>query len=154
MSTFATSENNESSESHDQTQSGRRNRILLVDDDADMRSLLSDVLSDEGYEVIQAENGAEALLDVHREVFDVILLDKNMPGLSGMDLLPGLRMVCPATPVIIITAFGDAHTIAEGDEKGACGCLFKPFRIDDLSTALHKALATRAAPVATQTCQG
>jgi len=119
-------------------------RILLVDDDDEMRSLLVDVLSDEGYDVAEARNGAEALLLVHREAFAAILLDKNMPGLSGMDLLPGLRVVCPDTPVIVITAFGDAHTVAEGTAKGASGCLFKPFRMNDLTAALQSALARDA----------
>ena len=126
-----------------QTQDTRRPRILLVDDDEDMRSLLADVLSDEGHEVIQASNGAEALVLLHRETFAAILLDKRMPGLSGMDLLPGLRVICPETPVIVITAFGDAHTAAEGAEKGAFGLLCKPFRMDDLRAMLDDALARR-----------
>jgi DNA-binding NtrC family response regulator len=123
-----------------QTHNEHGRRILLVDDDEDMRSLLSDVLSDEGYEVIQAANGAEALVLLHRETFAAILLDKRMPGLSGMDLLPGLRVICPETPVIVITAFGDAHTAAEGAEKGAFGLLFKPFRMDELRAMLDRAL--------------
>jgi DNA-binding NtrC family response regulator len=126
-----------------QTQDRQAQRILLVDDDEDMRSLLADVLSDEGYEVIQAANGAEALVLLHREAFAAILLDKRMPGLSGMDLLPGLRVICPQTPVIVITAFGDAHTAAEGAEKGAFGLLFKPFRMDELRAMLDHALARR-----------
>ena len=124
-----------------QTRDPQGQRILLVDDDEDMRSLLADVLSDEGYEVIQAANGAEALVLLHREAFAAILLDKRMPGLSGMDLLPGLRVICPQTPVIVITAFGDAHTAAEGAEKGAFGLLFKPFRMDELRALLDHALA-------------
>ena len=124
-----------------QTQVGHRQRILLVDDDEDMRSLLADVLNDEGYEVIQAADGAEALVRLHREAFAAILLDKRMPGLSGMDLLPGLRVICPKTPVIVITAFGDAHTVAEGTEKGAFGLLCKPFRMDELRAMLDRALS-------------
>jgi DNA-binding NtrC family response regulator len=126
-----------------QTQDGHVQRILLVDDDEDMRSLLADVLIDEGYEVNQAVNGAEALVLLHRETFAAILLDKRMPGLSGMDLLPGLRVICPETPVIVITAFGDAHTAEEGAEKGAFGVLFKPFRMDELHAMLDHALAGR-----------
>jgi DNA-binding NtrC family response regulator len=135
------------------TQDGQGQRVLLVDDDEDMRSLLADVLSDEGYEVIQAANGAEALVLLHRETFAVILLDKRMPGLSGMDLLPGLRVLCPETPVIVITAFGDAHTAAEGTEKGAFGLLFKPFRMDDLRAMLDHALARPDSPAGTRACQ-
>ena len=122
---------------------GHGQRILLVDDDEDMRSLLADVLSDDGYTVVQAANGAEALVLLHRETFAAILLDKRMPGLSGMDLLPGLRVICPETPVIVITAFGDAHTAAEGAEKGAFGLLFKPFPMDELRGMLDHALSRR-----------
>jgi len=132
---------------------GRAQRILLVDDDADMRSLLADVLSDEGYDVIQAANGAEALVLLHRERFAAILLDKRMPGLSGMDLLPGLRVTCPETPVIVITAFGDAHTAAEGTAKGAFGLLFKPFRMDELRAMLDHALARGDSRTGTRACQ-
>lgn len=132
-----------------QTHDRQGQRILLVDDDEDMRSLLADVLSDEGYEVIQAANGAEALVLLHREAFAAILLDKRMPGLSGMDLLPGLRVICPQTPVIVITAFGDAHTAAEGAEKGAFGLLFKPFRMDELRAMLDHALARQGSRTGT-----
>lgn len=136
-----------------QMENGHTQRILLVDDDEDMRSLLADVLGDEGYDVIQAANGAEALVLLHREMFSVMLLDKRMPGLSGMDLLPGLRVICPETPVIVITAFGDAHTVAEGTEKGAFGVLFKPFRMDDLRAMLDRARAQRRSPAGTRACE-
>jgi DNA-binding NtrC family response regulator len=136
-----------------QTQDGHAQRILLVDDDEDMRSLLADVLIDEGYQVDQAANGAEALILLHRETFAAILLDKRMPGLSGMDLLPGLRVICPETPVIVITAFGDAHTADEGAEKGAFGLLFKPFRMDELRAMLDHALARRNSPTVTRAFQ-
>lgn len=147
---FATDPSSESGQGPDRTSSEQQSRILLVDDDADMRSLLADVLSDDGYQVVEAENGAEALLYVHRGAFDAILLDKNMPGLSGMDLLPGLRTICPQTPVIIITAFGDAHLAAEGEAKGACACLFKPFRMDELDAALHRALSQQECSIGTE----
>ena len=127
----------------------RRERILLVDDDAEMRSLLADVLSEDGYEVLQAANGAEALILLHRETVAAILLDKNMPGLSGMDLLPGLRLICPRTPVIIITAFGDERTSAEAEERGGSGVLFKPFRMEELCAMLQRALAPRETPART-----
>jgi DNA-binding NtrC family response regulator len=137
----------------DQTDDGHGQRILLVDDDEDMRSLLADVLTDEGFTVDQAANGAEALVLLHRETFAAILLDKRMPGLSGMDLLPGLRVVCPDTPVIVITAFGDARTAAEGAARGAFGLLCKPFRMDDLRAMLDRALARQDSHSGTQAFQ-
>lgn len=137
----------------DPSSAASRQRVLLVDDDEEMRSLLADVLNDDGYDVMQAANGAEALVILHREAFSAILLDKRMPGLSGMDLLPGLRVICPGTPVIVITAFGDARTVAEGTERGAFGLLFKPFRMDELREMLDRALTRRDSPAGTEASQ-
>jgi DNA-binding NtrC family response regulator len=116
-------------------------RILVVDDDAEMRALLADVLREEGNEVVEASNGAEALLRLRAEPFAAIVLDKNMPGLSGLDLLPGMRTICPEIPVIMITAFGDVATYVDAVEKGASAYLFKPFRMEELLQALRQALA-------------
>jgi two-component system response regulator AtoC len=120
-----------------------RQRILLVEDDEEMRSLLADVLAEEEYEVVQAKNGAEALLCLHRDDFAVIVLDKNMPGLSGLDLLPGVRTICPRTCVILITAFGDTQTYLKAMEKGAFEFLFKPFRMEELLQTVRRALSRR-----------
>jgi two-component system, OmpR family, response regulator QseB len=140
MDSYCHREDNDTSRDNNRSQVEEGQRILLIDDDEEMGSLLMDVLGDDGYDVVQAANGAEALILLHRETFAAILLDKNMPGLSGMDLLPGLRVICPDSPVILITAFGDAHTAEEGTAKGARGCLFKPFRLDDLRAMLRNAV--------------
>lgn len=123
-------------------------RILVVDDDAEMRALLTDVLSVEDYAVVGAANGAEALIRLRNESFAAIVLDKNMPGLSGLDLLPGLRTICPEMPVILITAFGDVASYVDAIEKGAFAYVFKPFRLEELLTTLEQALARpdRVAP--------
>jgi DNA-binding NtrC family response regulator len=121
-------------------------RILVVDDDTDMRTLLADVLGDEGYAVEGVANGAEALIRLRAESFAAIVLDKNMPGLSGLDLLPGLRTICPDTPVIMITAFGDVATYVDAMEKGAFEYVFKPFRMEELLRVLRRALPSRSRP--------
>jgi DNA-binding NtrC family response regulator len=121
-----------------------RARILVVDDDGEMRALLVDVLGDEGYDVVEAANGAEALIRLRADSFAAIVLDKNMPGLSGLDLLPGLRVICPETPVILITAFGDVATYMEAMEKGAYEYVFKPFRMEELLRVLRRALPSGA----------
>ena len=119
-------------------------RILVVDDDAEMRALLVEELRNEGYEVIEAGDGAEAVLACRACAFDVILMDKNMPGPSGLDLLPGFRRSCPRSHIIMMTAFGDVPSFVEASEKGAIAFLFKPFRIDDLRAAIRKALGSEA----------
>lgn len=123
---------------------GKSRRVLIVDDDAEMRALLADVLQQEGYEVAEAKDGAEAVLALRAKRFDVILMDKNMPGPSGLDLLPGFRRVCPQSPIIMMTAFGDVPSYMEAMEKGALEFLFKPFRMEEMKAAIAKALEQTA----------
>ena len=120
-------------------------RVLVVDDDADMRALLSDELRQEGYEVTEAADGAEAVLAVRNQQFGVILMDKNMPGPSGLDLIPGFRRACPASHIIMMTAFGDVPSFVEATERGASEYLFKPFRMDEMKAAIRKALGLESA---------
>ena len=115
-------------------------RILVVDDEPEMRALLVDELRREGYDVTEVGDGAEAVLACRASQFDVILMDKNMPGPSGLDLLPGFRRTCPRARIIMMTAFGDARSHVEAAEKGAADFLFKPFRIEEMKTAIRKAL--------------
>ena len=115
--------------------------VLVVDDDPEMRALIHDVLrNDEGYEVTEAPDGAEAVRAIRRQSFDVILMDKNMPGPSGLDLLPGLLRVSPGTRIILMTAFGDVPSYVEAVEKGATEYLFKPFRMEEMKAVIRKAL--------------
>ena len=119
--------------------------VLVVDDDTEMRALLLDVLRNDGYEVAEARDGAEAVLALRAREYDVILMDKNMPGPSGLDLLPGLRRVCPRSRIIMMTAFGDVPSYMEAVEKGAAEYLFKPFRMEEMKAAVRKALGFDAA---------
>jgi DNA-binding NtrC family response regulator len=119
-------------------------KVLVVDDDPEMRALLAEELRREGYEVVDAGDGGEAVLACRATEFDVILMDKNMPGPSGLDLLPGFRRACPRSRIIMMTAFGDVPSFVEASEKGAVDFLFKPFRIDDLRAAIKKALGSEA----------
>jgi DNA-binding NtrC family response regulator len=115
-------------------------RVLVVDDDSEMRALLVDELRQEGYDVTEAGDGAEAVLACRSQEFEVIVMDKNMPGASGLDLLPGFRRSCPHSRIIMMTAFGDVPSYVEAAEKGAVDFLFKPFRMDELKAAIRKAL--------------
>ncbi len=122
--------------------------VLVVDDDPEMRELLLDVLGHEGYEVAEAKDGTEAVLALRARPFDVIVMDKNMPGPSGLDLLPGFRRVCPASRIIMMTAFGDVPSYMEAVEKGAVEFLFKPFRMEEMKAAIVKALGPEAGAAA------
>ncbi len=121
-------------------------KVLVVDDDAEMRALLLDELRQEGYEVAEAGDGAEAVVALRSREFDAILMDKNMPGPSGLDLLPGFRRLCPRSRIIIMTAFGDVPSYMEAAEKGAAEFLFKPFRMEEMKAIIRKVLGLETTP--------
>jgi DNA-binding NtrC family response regulator len=123
-------------------------RLLIVDDHAEMRALLAEILGLEGYTVAGAGTGAEMLVRLRNESFAAILLDKNIPDLTGLDLLPGVRVICPEVPVILITAFWDVASFVDAIEKGVFAYLLKPFRVEELLKTLEQALAQadRAVP--------
>ena len=125
----------------------RRPRVLLAEDDDEMRALLALTLARDGYEVVEAADGARMLDALEQAVyapradrFDLIISDVRMPRLSGMDILAALRCSYCTTPVIMITAFGDDFVHAEARELGARAVLDKPFDLDVLRAAVHDAV--------------
>lgn len=114
-------------------------RILIVDDDREMRRVLAEFLEGEGFEVIQAADAAQTLERIREVSCDVVILDKNLPDWSGVDILPTIRKLIPGTPVIVITAFGDGRTHDEAFTRGAYDLLLKPFSLDDLLEVLRRA---------------
>ncbi len=115
-------------------------RILVVEDDPEMRALLRDELSDEGHGVILAEDGTEAASKIGHEAFDLVITDMRMPKAGGLELLAVVKQACPDMPVILITAFGDWPTLIEAYEKGAVDYINKPFKMRDLKNSIRKAL--------------
>jgi two-component system nitrogen regulation response regulator GlnG len=118
-------------------------RILVADDDAALRTVLTHALEGAGYQVECAES-AEALYQLQsREQGDLVITDVMMPGQSGMELLPRLRRHWPELPVIVISAQNMLTTAIAADEKGAVGFLPKPFDVDDLLQAVDRALTAK-----------
>jgi len=117
--------------------------ILVAEDDTEMRKLLYDELRADGHAVSTRCDGSEmleALSGVSKApilVPDVIIMDVRMPGYSGLHILAALRAAEWSTPVILITAFGDARVHEEGARLGATMFLDKPLDIDGLRAALH-----------------
>ena len=103
--------------------------ILVVDDDPDMRRLLSDFLLRRGYHVLEASNGKDAMFLAESDRIDVAILDKEMPGMNGLDVLSSMRQRCPALPIIFITAFGGREVAEESRRRGAWFYIEKPFRV-------------------------
>ncbi len=120
-------------------------RLLVVDDDEEMRDLLRKVLEKEGYHVSGAGDGQEALAVLARGPFDLVVTDMLMPHDGGLELLATLRRVHPTLPVIIVTAFGDWHSYTRALELGAAAFISKPLRMSELIAAVHSALAGRGA---------
>ena len=118
---------------------GRPASVLLADDDLAMRSLISDELHEEGYSVFLVADGHEALDCIDECSPDLILTDLRMPH-GGLDFVARLRARAPETPIILMTAFGDAATEADAYEKGASAYFNKPVRMGDLKTAIHRLL--------------
>ncbi len=115
-------------------------RILVVEDDLEMRSLLADELSEDGYDVVQAGDGVEAVTKVANQRFDLVITDMRMPKMGGLELLPAVKKVSPDIPVIVISSFGDWQTSAEAKERGSFRYMAKPFKMPDLKDAVKEAL--------------
>ena len=119
-------------------------RVLLAEDDFDLRTLLSAKLQDAGFDVVEASDGGdllERLIDGFSQEdgaapFDLVLADINMPHFNALDVLVGARRCLATIPVVLMTAFGDAHTREQAHRLGATAVLDKPFRLDDLSAML------------------
>lgn len=113
-------------------------KILIVDDDQELRSNLCAILGEMGYHTDTASSGAEAISKAASNAFDVVLLDLMMPETSGMDTLEELQKRSPRTKVIMITAFASFDTAVEAMKKGATDYISKPFNMKSLEITLKK----------------
>lgn len=117
--------------------------ILIVDDELNMRVVLSAMLKREGYTVFTASDGIEAIDIMNKKPMDVLVTDLKMPRLDGMALLERVMEDYPSLPVIIITAYGTVATAVDALKKGAFDYITKPFEQEDLKHVVHKAVMTR-----------
>jgi DNA-binding response OmpR family regulator len=129
-----------------QSSSSRKSRLLLAEDDFELRQLLACVLRADGHDVIEARDGNElwSLLSQDslgsEEAFALVVSDVRMPGLTAFDVLSKLQRSLTDTPVILITAFGDQTTHLRALRLGASRVFDKPFDCDDLRAAVHDTL--------------
>lgn len=128
-------------------------RLLLIEDEAPLRTAVRDALTDEGWRVITAADGADGLEKVLREKPDVLILDIMMPKLDGYSLCRELRRLGHRTPVLMLTARGQVEDRVHGLDCGADDYLVKPFSLAELKArlrALHRRRVQEAAlpPVA------
>jgi DNA-binding NtrC family response regulator len=112
--------------------------VLIVDDDEGVRSFLSKALSRQGYPVNTASDGKEVLHLLKRETFQIVLLDLNLPKISGVELLKVIKKEYPQTEIIVISGHGTMRTALDSLKMGAYDYLHKPFEIDDLITTVER----------------
>lgn len=115
-------------------------RILVVDDEPNIRILLQEQLEAERYHVILAASGEEALSHAVAQVPDVAIIDLTMPGMDGIMLIERLVDMYPTLPILMLTAYGTIENAVKAIQKGAADFLVKPFETADLLTRIEKAL--------------
>lgn len=120
------------------------NKILVVEDEKSMRDLLGLMLRKEGYAVETVESAVRAKEILVRDaMYDLIVSDISMPGMTGLELLDHATAVCPSTAVILMTAYGSKQTAIEALNKGASYYVEKPFDLDEMKVVVHKTLELR-----------
>lgn len=135
-----------------------QHHIMVIDDDAEMRSLVTDFLQAEGHRVTECRLASEALTRIQRGEFapepgrsekkpagglDLIICDLNMPEMSGIEFIERFRVQAPHVPVILVTAFGSIETAIEAIRKGAFDYTTKPFKLAEMSVTVARALRFR-----------
>lgn len=115
-------------------------QILVVDDEAETRALLQEIMEKEGYLVRTAEDGNTALKLLKDQPADLVLSDIQMPGMDGIGLLGEVRAQFPETQVILLTAYGSMNTAVEGIKAGAFDYVSKPFVLDEIRLLARRAL--------------
>jgi len=121
-------------------------RVLIIEDDEEMRSLLKDFLAEEGFETDSVSNGHDALGILVKKPFDLVVTDIRMPGLTGLDILPRIRKIQPGVSIIMITAFGSEEVRRKAYERGATLYLEKPIHFHKLRQLIHQIVPSPSVP--------
>lgn len=117
----------------------KKNRILVIDDEAEIRSVVASFFSQKGYGVVEASGGAQGLQFAKTEKFHVVLLDLNMPQMDGITVLKNLRKINPDLQVIIMTGHATVENAVQAMKLGAADYVLKPFNLHELEARIQKA---------------
>ncbi len=115
-------------------------KLLIVDDDDQLRTSFAKLLREEGYEVVSAASGEAGLEIVESVPLDLVILDVRLPGMSGIETFKAIREIDSKLPVIIVTAFGTTDTAIEAIKAGAFDYLLKPFDIPEMLNMIEQAV--------------
>ncbi len=121
----------------------RSSRILLVDDEAIVRKVIQTVLERPGLYMVEAENGEKGIELLLAEPFDLIIADKNLPGITGLDVIRRAKAVDPRMGALLITAYASRESAEEAMAMGVDDYLVKPFEMSDLLEKVDEALERR-----------
>ncbi|MGA6829361.1 sigma-54-dependent transcriptional regulator [Nitrospira sp. NS4] len=121
-----------------------RGAVLVVDDDAEMRELVSDVLKERGHQITTAGSGQEALKLLAEQYFAVVLTDLRMKGMLGTELLNEIKRLYPDMGVILMTAFGSVETAVDAMKQGASDYLTKPVKTEEIIRVVERAVRESA----------
>ena len=125
-------------------------QVLIADDEANLRKVLTALLKQDGHEATAVEDGIKALEVVERGEVDILITDLRMPGMTGLELLKKVRQRDPTLPVIVITAHGSVDTAVSALKAGAADYITKPFDKAELKQAVRKASALRESSIEAQ----
>lgn len=115
-------------------------KVLIVDDEAPIRRTLKEILTFEKFKVDEAQDGLDCLAQVKKEKYDVILMDIKMSKMDGLEALERTQLLCPETPVIMISGHGDIETAVDAVKKGAFDFIQKPLDLNRLLITIRNAL--------------
>jgi len=115
-------------------------KILVIDDEADVRSVVQRILRDVGHEVMCADCGETALRMMEKDKVDLIILDLRMPGIGGMETLASIRRNNTSVPVILLSGYITVAALTDAARLGLNDFLTKPFRMDELLTKVNRLL--------------
>jgi DNA-binding NtrC family response regulator len=115
-------------------------KILIIDDERSIRNTLKEILTYEGFEVSEAQDGMEGLKAVEKGKFDVILCDIKMPKMDGIEVLEKIQELAPETPVVIVSGHGNIDTAVEAIKKGAFDYIAKPLDLNRTLVTIRNAM--------------
>jgi DNA-binding NtrC family response regulator len=121
-------------------QMAKKSSVLVVDDEEALRSVLSSELTNEGYDVRTASDGDEAIVELDKANFDLVLLDIKMPRVNGFDVLKHIKDRRAPTKVVMLTGFADLKNAIESKKLGADDFVSKPYDLVDLLTTIERVL--------------